>query len=171
MVSKAIELAKKLKALAEQGVGGEKTNAAYQLSKLMKKHNISESDIENDTIISKKYKVGPHSELMQQVVVSINDSVSIFTMHRSKVNLVIDATIAEHIEIEAKFNVYRTAYEKQLAENIDIFYRAFVQKNALYSSKKYEPKNYTPEELAKMRKVLNLSKNLDDVNYLKQLNK
>ena len=48
IMSKYIELAKKLKALADRGIGGEKINAEKMLNALMKKHKISIEDIEGE---------------------------------------------------------------------------------------------------------------------------
>ncbi len=47
-MSKIITLAKKLHALAERGVGGEKINAEYKLKELCQKHNISLDDLESE---------------------------------------------------------------------------------------------------------------------------
>ena len=44
---KILETAKKIKALAERGIGGEMGNAKVMLAEYMKKHNISESELED----------------------------------------------------------------------------------------------------------------------------
>ena len=49
------ELLKKIKALAEAGIGGEKKNAQEMLKKLMKKYKIKEKDIEIESI--KKFNI------------------------------------------------------------------------------------------------------------------
>lgn len=46
-MEKYIELAKKLKELADRGTGGEKVNAEQQLTRLMEKHGITLEDIED----------------------------------------------------------------------------------------------------------------------------
>lgn len=46
---KYIDLAKKLNALSKGGVGGEAFNAKSALDSLMKKYNISEDDIDEET--------------------------------------------------------------------------------------------------------------------------
>ena len=50
MESKKIEMIKKVKALANRGVGGEKEDAAKLLEKLMKKYGIEEADISEDIV-------------------------------------------------------------------------------------------------------------------------
>ena len=44
------ELLKKLKALSDRGVSGEKENATELLKKLMKKYGISEEEIQEDEV-------------------------------------------------------------------------------------------------------------------------
>ena len=44
------ELLKKLKALSDRGVSGEKENATKLLKKLMKKYGISEEEIQKDEV-------------------------------------------------------------------------------------------------------------------------
>jgi len=46
--SKYIELGRKLKAIAERGIGGEKINAEKMLENLLKKHNLTIDDIEGE---------------------------------------------------------------------------------------------------------------------------
>ena len=47
-MNKKIEILKKLKALADRGIGGEKENAELLLKKYMKKYNISEKELNKD---------------------------------------------------------------------------------------------------------------------------
>jgi len=44
---KILDKAKKLKELADRGIGGEKVNAKYMLENYMKKHNIKMEEIES----------------------------------------------------------------------------------------------------------------------------
>ena len=56
-MSKNIELAKKLKALADKGIGGEKSNAEAMLNNLMKKHNITIEEIEGEKLMDFFFKI------------------------------------------------------------------------------------------------------------------
>ena len=56
-MSKNIDLAKKLKALADRGVDGEKTNAEAMLNSLMKKHNITIEEIEGEELLDFFFKI------------------------------------------------------------------------------------------------------------------
>lgn len=46
MESKIIELARKIKELADRGVGGEKVNATQKLADLLKKYDIAFTELE-----------------------------------------------------------------------------------------------------------------------------
>lgn len=130
-MSKYIELAKKLKALADRGVGGEKYNAEKKLQSLLQKHGLSMSDIEEEavcwnqmTIIKEKIK------LFHQVsynVIGKKYKGTAYRRHKNKV--AIECTKAQAIEIEAKLNFYWKFYNEEL----DIFYHAFIQRNQIFA--------------------------------------
>lgn len=72
---KHIELGKKLKALSEQGIGGEKTNAEKMLNSLLKKHNISIEDIEGEKVDYYYFKIKKDDvRLWSQIVKSVNNN-------------------------------------------------------------------------------------------------
>ena len=69
-MSKYLDLAKKIKALAEKGSPGEKENAAKALKKIMLKYGISESQLDDDIEDYRKIKVGSnklHIRLLTQI--------------------------------------------------------------------------------------------------------
>lgn len=130
-MSRYLELAKKLKALAEQGVGGEKANAEMQLKKLMAKHNISLEELETNTKswCLFKLKRGYRSRNLFFQIATHVLALSSFT-YRGKQNQVeIECTPEQRIEIECKYAFYLSA----LFVDEKIFYRAFVQKNKLFN--------------------------------------
>ena len=66
-------MARKLKALAERGVGGEKDSATEKYLEYLKKHNLSDSDINpemNKRII--EVKDGEEKDVLLNVVLSVN---------------------------------------------------------------------------------------------------
>lgn len=60
MSDKKKELLKKLQALAERGVGGERETAERKLKELIKKYGIEEEELNEDKIIDFDFKY--HSE-------------------------------------------------------------------------------------------------------------
>ena len=53
--NKILDKAKKLKELADRGIGGEKDNAKVMLEKWMLKHNITMNELEGHTISDSSY--------------------------------------------------------------------------------------------------------------------
>lgn len=177
-MSKKIELAKKLKALAERGVGGEKTNAEKMLADFIAKHNISMDDIEQDKIDHYFFTVKPeHQTLLHQIVKKVNASLSLYgplpkdVMKRVKAkgNVFTECTLAEYIEIESMFNLYGSLYDEEL----DVFYRAFCTANDLLVSPKEgdikDASELPPDELDKLRRANRMSESIKRQQLLKQL--
>lgn len=70
---KKLELMKKLQALAERGVGGEKEGAQRKLEELMKKYNIEEEDLSDDKLedFEFKYRTLFEEKLLRQLFYKI----------------------------------------------------------------------------------------------------
>lgn len=68
-----LELIKKIKALAEQGTGGEKYNAQQKLEELMKKYNISNDDLAVDILKDFNFSVRREIDrkLLNQILYSV----------------------------------------------------------------------------------------------------
>jgi hypothetical protein len=128
-MSNYLDLAKKLKALADKGEDGEKQNAEAMLKRLMQKHGISLTDLEESYKLQHSFKVKKTDErLFLQIVSSVVGSG--FQLYGNKTkpgHLFLFATPAEVIEIESKFNFFKIKYKQ--AEKL--FFKAFVWKNDL----------------------------------------
>ncbi len=135
-MSKHIELAKKIKALVDQGVDGEKISASTLLEKLIQKHNITLEDIEGEYVMDYFFNF-PKSDhtLWYQIVKCVNFNIKcygefpakVMKSHSLKGNHMITCTPSEYIEIEAKFNFYKKLYESEAK----IFFDAFLKANNL----------------------------------------
>lgn len=130
MAEKYLELAKKLKALAERGIGGEKYNAQQALDRFLQKHGISIEDLEDDKEENHWIRVGDNKALFTQVAASVlgaNTKVCTnFKYQKGKMCIV--TTKAKAVEVEAKFNFYSALYKKE----VDIFYEAFIVANGIF---------------------------------------
>lgn len=170
-MSKILDLAKKLKRLSEQGIGGEAINAADQLEKICRKHDISLADLDDDEKMTAWFIVRPEqSRLFYQLVASVVgrewNTYGRKVNGRSKKNeLGIEATRSELAEIEMKFSFYWKLYEDEL----DIFFSAFVDKNDLYVNAEPSQKDLSPEELERLRRVLLMAKNIKADSFRTQL--
>lgn len=129
-----LELIKKIKALAEQGTGGEKFNAQQKLEELMKKYDISNDDLAVDILKDFNFNVKREidkkllSQILYSVCGDIDERKGVY--HCGK-KFFIRCTDAEFLEIDAKFDFYKKEYEKQAK----LFYRAFIQANSIFPPK------------------------------------
>lgn len=167
------ELLRKIKALAENGIGGEKENAQKLLCELMQKYSIKEEEIEDDIIKEfdfKPPKIYKARALASQVLYSIvgnsvDDGKSIYQWRDTK-KLFVRCTTAEFLEFEAKLKFY--AYHFKIES--ERFYSAFVQANKIFPPPGKERENdrddtMTEEDL----KMLSLAGNLEKHEYRLQI--
>lgn len=168
------ELIKKIKALADSGVGGEKENAQKLLQKLMSKYNISEESLNEEAIKEFELKIPKFfnsQALASQVYYSIVGSgiekdKPMFSYRGSK-RVYVKCTTAEFLELEAKLNFYFYYFKKEA----EIFFSAFIQANKLFPpdskviEKHKQEKGLTAEDL----KMLELASKLDKHDYLLQI--
>lgn len=152
------ELLQKLKALADQGVGGEKINAQRKLAALMRKYNISDEDISDELTqpCEFKYKGARERALLRQVIYKVTNQRNAiygfrYTRTGRPVNNMLgcDATKAQKLEIDFLFDFYKLLYKKEE----ETFYSAFIQKHAIFGQLKdgEHPAAIDEEELLKMR--------------------
>ena len=128
-MSKFIELAKKLKALAEQGVGGEKVNAEIKLRALMQKHNISMSDIEEPVLVERVFIIpDKYRRLFMYIVMNVCGDVSIYKSSRKRTAFFVEMSAEDYILVTQKFDFYSKAYEQKLK----VFLRSFIMANDLF---------------------------------------
>lgn len=175
-MSKAIELGKKLKALADKGVGGEKLNAEKMLSQLLKKHNLTIEDIEGEKIDHHYFNLKKEEErLWSQVVKSVNNEISCYGPFPVKDikrvglegNYLIDCTVSEYVEIEAKNVIYQRLYKDEL----NIFYHAFCTANNILvqPKKSIDISDLEVDEIKTLLRVRQMSRNINSEIYRKQL--
>lgn len=164
---------KKLLALAEAGIDGEKTTAERMLNKLLKIHNLTIADIEGDEKSRKYFKCGTKAQnkrLMVQVITSTCGAGADLYSHRPfKGVYFVDVTAEQAAEIELKF----FSYKKALEEVLEIAFIGFVHKHKLYSPTNPDDKKEesTPEERAQHFKALKMAGSMATVNLNKQLEK
>ncbi len=174
-MSKVIELAKKLKALAENGVGGEKINAQKMLESFMKKHHITSEDIESDSILEYYFKIAPaYGALFVQISKRKNINIKTYgefpqktiKEYKLKGNYMLECTKEEYVYISTAFDILKRQYEKEL----EIFYYAFCRSNDLLVDRRNNDVEPTKEEIAKARRAKAMSELIEKAKINKQLN-
>lgn len=177
-MSKQIDLAKKIKALAERGIGGEKINAEKMLQEFLQKHNLKLSDIESDSMQDYFFTIDSnHTALFHQICGYIRYDMErwgpfnnkTITEGNLKGNNLVKCTLSEHIEINCMFDLFSKLYDQEQR----IFFRAFITANKLFvnppgrSKRSYE--DLSPAEQAEIDRAQKLAKNVNNATYRKQI--
>ena len=159
-------LLKKVRALAEHGVGGEAENAEKLLARMMKKYGISEEELDEETRVRHDftYHGGEEKKILRQVVYKVTGGYAyelVYTASGRKVRtqLGADCTPAEKVEIASK------APDNQIAmadggttnglvlweKEKDAFLAAYIQKHRIFAIRAdVEPQEISREEALKM---------------------
>lgn len=164
-MSKYLDLAKKLQALADRGIGGEKINAEKKLRELMAKHNISEFDLSDDKIEEFFFKIEDKEEktILYQLTKLINKDIKVYFWDKKEIrkykfkgNVEIDTTKLNYIRIAYEFPIYVREYKKAK----ELLMYAFLRKNNLLlpRSEENEP---TEEEIKFAEKAAAMSWYID----------
>lgn len=173
-MEKIIELLKKLKSLAEKGVGGEKDNAEQMLVNLMKKHGVTMDMLEDEVRHSREFRI---NEFQKKIFFQVAGSVlggqaSYWHDKKSKAKVksyVFKLTELEFLEIKIKFEFYWKAYEEEL----DVFTSAFIHKNRIYSKKDKDDdqpqKELTLEEKQKILRMRQMMDGMESRSFNKQI--
>lgn len=151
-------LLKKIRALAERGVGGEADNAEEILRRLMEKYGVSEDEL--DEVERRRHDFEYHGKeqetLLRQVVYKVTGGYAYNLVYRAsgrrvKTRLGADRTAAEKVEIEFLFDFYTRLWERERAA----FLSAFIQKHRIFAIRDdIEPQEVSREELLKMQALM-----------------
>lgn len=133
---KKLELLKKLKALAERGVGGEKEGAQKKLEQLMKKYGIEDANFSEDKEEDHDFRY--HDEFEKKIlrqlfykIVPDFQSRTYFYRHGrgSKSTYGIRCTKAQALQIRIEYDFYCELWK----EEADFFMSAFIQKHRIFA--------------------------------------
>lgn len=176
-MSKHLELAKKIKALCDNGVDGEKENAEILLKTFLKKHNISLDDLEKESENDYFFKVKKSDiRLFQQICKRVNYDLKIYSVPLHVVNanklvgnVLITCTTFEFVEISSMFGHYKKLYESEL----EVFYKAFLMANDLLATppkdKMLSTKDLSEKELSDLKRQANMSASIKSERPTKKL--
>lgn len=173
-MDKIIQLAKKLKALADRGTGGEKINAETMLNALMKKHNISIEDIEGEK--QEHYFMNLDAtevKIFNQIAKHVNRSLIVYgefpkneiRKYKLTGNYMVKCIPSEYIEIEAKYTFYIKLYKSELS----IFFSSFLKANDLLLTPTGEEQEPSKEELEKWKRINEMADSIKSEKFRKQL--
>lgn len=168
---KQIEKLKKIKALAERGIGGEKEGALQLYNKLLAKYELTESDFLEEKVETHwvRFKDYIDAKLIIQLFYKVTGDRTSYEKIDRRINLVgFDCTEFEYNQ----FLFYYDFYKEHLQNELDVFISAFIRVNDLYPDEtarvkddEDEEEEKTPEEMAKdlikSAKILEMAKGMD----------
>ena len=134
MDEKTIQRIKKLQALAERGVGGEKETAAKMLQRLVEKNGISTlEELEKEEIEYFLFSYNGRHEikLLKQCmykVLGYSDNTEYYRTRGKRQKIGIYCTKVQRIEIELEFEFYRNVFYEELGT----FMNAFIQAQKIF---------------------------------------
>lgn len=149
MDQKKIDLLKKLKTLAEQGVGGEKETAQKKLKQLMQKYNVEEEELSDDT--EEKYEFTFHGEFERRLLLQVGYKIlgkkikkKMYEYKKGtgkRTTRIIECTKAEALQIRIEHEFYCDLWK----EEQDFFFECFIQ-NTGYLQKTMKKKQEKTEK-------------------------
>lgn len=125
------EKLQKLSELAKRGIGGEKENAELLLKKLMKKHHITEEELELKIKNWYSFHVDNDLEsklLFQTAYMVCGHKNGTNYRKKSKKTYFLELTAEQKIEIEYIFSIFK----EDLNRELESFYTAFIYKNNIF---------------------------------------
>ena len=155
MDDKKISRMKKLQALAERGVGGEKETATAMLENLLAKNDMSDlAELETDkkAYFFFSYNGLHEHKLLFQCMYKAIGQMPMTYLSEGKINKIsVYCTKAQKIEIELDFDFYK----KALSEEIDKFVDAFILAQNIFpentSFNKITLADLNPDDLARLK--------------------
>lgn len=164
------DLLKKIKALAERGVGGEKDSAEKLLSQLMEKYGITEESISEDTVECEwfRYKDNLQRRLLNQIIYMVLGNVDTYKRKGGRHKLVgAYCTTYQRIEIEANYEFFKNALEKEMKT----FFSAFCSKNRLFPPEEMERESTPEDEISELEalKISMMMEGMEKYTMMKML--
>ena len=163
-----IERLRKIKALSEEGVGGERAAAEQLLASMMKQYGISPDELEGDAVeyrlayvgdgpydyklfvqIAYKFHYGPGKPRiadLRKAPAKYKKQWADAGLGPKNANVGLHCTKAEFIEIVSIFELYKVDLVRQMA----IFYYAYLDKNNLLLPVEGESPDLTDEEIDRL---------------------
>lgn len=164
---KKLELLKKLQALAERGVGGEKEGAQRKLAQLMEKYQIEEIDLSEDKMEDHDFKYHNDFELklLRQLFYKIVPDFQKYTYtyrygKGSKSTYGISCTKAQALQIQIEYEFYCTLWK----EEVEFFMQAFIQKHQIFAIKDDDESDGDNERMSKedLRRMMSMMEGMQN---------
>lgn len=175
---KILDRLKKLRALAERGVGGEKSTAQKKLNKLLKENNLTLESLDEVTPQYFLFKyTNKHTyrlllQIMHKVVTpSLPDDLPLnyYKSKGTRNKIGIYCTPAQKLEIELDYEFYTELLDRE----IDTLLSAFIQKQDIFPANgpvsHIDPTEMSAEDLQELARIQQYANNIQYVNRHKMI--
>lgn len=163
------ELLLKLKALSEQGDGGEKENANDMLNKALKKHGLTIEDLEKEEKKVRVFKIkdrGDSSIILAQCIWDVLPNAEI-KQNTKKLEIYCELNASDFVEVSEKYKHYYNIWIKEKKE----FLTAYILRNKIgLSESSGESKLSEKEQLSIIKKMASIEDSKFVDKNLKMLN-
>lgn len=153
----------KILRLAEQGVGGERENAAVLLEKLLRKHGMTMADLEGAELQSTRAWFAAsdcdESTVLSQVAISLFGTGRKLWRQRGQFDIALDVTASEHAALTIAWDVYRAAF----AEARHSLVLGFCVKHSLFATESGSSPDMSPEARERAERALAMAETLPAV--------
>ena len=165
MDEKLINKLKKIKALAENGIGGEKEAAARIYENLLNMLDVSPEELDYITQETRDFYFtfsnSMEERLLGQIAYKvIGDGTYYLKPNGKKMRIV--CTELESAEIQMLFNLYR----KKLKEDLIIFYKAFIHRQQIFpdeTARLYKEPKYQSDKSDEAEKVMKMMAGIERI--------
>lgn len=157
------ELLLKLKALSEQGKGGEKENATEMLNKALKKHGLTLEDLEKEEKQGRTFKIkdrGDSSVILAQCIWDVCPNAEI-KQSTKKLEIYCYLSASDYIEVSEKYKHYYNIWLKEKKE----FLTAYILRNKIGLSESSGESSLSQEE------QISIVKKMGSIQYNKFIDK
>lgn len=162
---------RKIKALAEQGVGGERHVAMQKLRELLHKHGLNACDLLAN-VDRRPYVFRVSSALERKLLIQIagkTTGVSTVKYSRNTRKVWLDLTPLEHADVLAQWQHFRPSYKKELASLAEKFSVAFFKQNGLLAPPDKGDEEPTQEEMDEWLSILAIASGIKGKPWIKPL--
>ncbi len=171
-----VEQIKKVKALADNGVDGEKENAKNFLEKLLKKHKVSLDELL--TVQTKEYKFRYKTEFEKKILFQCIAKYANIKTYKNYLTpkgkivknvIAVDLTKMQFLDIEASAKFYVKLFTKDL----NLFFTAFITKHKIFRDKSEDEDSNNNESelsLAEIEAIVNMMAGLTNSNFIPSRN-
>lgn len=171
------EKLKKLLALAESGVGGERENARRMFEDLCRKYGVEAEELADEQQEKEwVFEVGAGKfwkDLFVQCYCMVTGRRSMVHHQASRCKVAVSLTALQYAELRGLFEWHKANAELEMKQMKETLLIAYCRKHGLFSRRKEEnemPAELTAEEMKMLLRAMRMEEALSDRRYCKMIN-